>query len=169
MPTRPNSRRPEPPSRAIPGPPPLAIVDFEAFRRELAGLSAPGSKGSAITPVAIKEMAIRFVTILAELFGDDLDRLTLWGRIDTALATSLARVGSSDDVDLFASLCLDHVKADAGRSAACQPLLATLDTFGRAPAEDRQAFLAYFRDHRYPAIVFGRQRWDRVKKKEVEL
>ena len=151
-----------------PDPPPLAIVDFDEFRRKLAGLDAPEFRPS-MTPAVIKDTCIRFVSILADLFGDDLDRMTLWSRIDTALATSLGKVGSSDDVDSFASLCLEHVRADAGRSASCQPLLAILDTLGRAPAEDRRSFLAYFRDHRYPALVFGRQRWELVKKKEVDL
>lgn len=148
--------------------PPIAVIDFDEFRRKLAGLSSPESR-SAMTPAVIKDMAVRFVTILADLFGDDLERITLWTRIDTALATSLAKVGSSNDIDQFASFCLEHVKAEAGQSAASQPLLAILDTMNRVPSEDRHAFLGYFRDHRYPAIVFGRQRWELVKKKEVEL
>lgn len=151
-----------------PCPPGLASLDTEALRRKLAGLADPSTSSGAISPPAIKEMAIRFISVLAHLFGNDLDRVTLWDRIGSALKTADAKT-SGDDTDAFINLCLEHVLAEDGKVAACEPLGAILETLNVARAEDRSAFLAYMRTHRLPAIRFGRSRWERVKAKEIDL
>ena len=110
---------------------------------------------------------MRFLTVLAGLFSADLDRKTLWARIGSALEAADAKAGG--DAERFLGLCLDHVKADWGRAAACEALGAVLGTLTSAAPEDRAAFLAYLRDHKYPALVFARQRWGPVKAGEVEL
>ncbi|MGE4195966.1 MAG: hypothetical protein AB7G11_02425 [Phycisphaerales bacterium] len=105
---------------------------------------------------------------MASLFGDDLDRKSLWSRIGSAIETACAKV-SDDDLDRFVTLCLEHVAADPSATAACPPLLQVLETFAQRPPEWRFAFLAWFRSHRYAAIVHGRARWEGVKAKEIDL
>lgn len=150
-------------------PKPLPTIDTEAIRRKLAGLADPLKRGAGETEqVEIKELASRLCSILASLFGDSLDRMTLWDRIGSAFATALAKT-SDDDCDRFVSLCLEHVKADAAKAAACPALGSTLETFTIRPPEWRFAFLQYIDTHSYAVLVHGRARWELVKKKEVEL
>lgn len=116
----------------------------------------------------IRDAAIRFCSILSSLFGDDLDQLSKWDRIGSAISSACAKV-SGDDVDCFVTHCLDHIKADDAQVARCEPLSQLLSTFPERTPEWRFAYLDYFRTHRHAVLVHGRARWELVKKKAVEL
>lgn len=148
--------------------PPLPRFDADAFRRKLAGLTDPDRKPEAGEKTEIRETAIRFCTILAHLFGESLDRVTLWERIGSALSTSIAKV-SDDDLDRFTTLCLEHVQAEDGKTAACEPLLSLLQTFSVRPREWRMAFVHYLGTHRTAALVHARARWQEVKEERIDL
>lgn len=165
------------PSGSVPGrtsssnitPPELPRLDAEAFRRKLAGLTDPERRPeSAGEKEAMKQDAIRFCSILAHLFGESLDRTTLWEKIGSALSTSLAKV-SDDDLDRFATLCLEHIVAEDSKVAACEPLMHMLQAWETRTREWRHALLHYLATHRTAALVHARARWECVKKKEVEL
>ena len=157
-------------STQVSSPPPIPVtLDTEAIRRKLAGLSDPGRlAGSAGETSEIRETASRLCSILASLFGDDLDRLTLWSRIDSALSTAVAKV-SDGDLDRLVSLCLDHVKADPAKAAACEPLGHLISIFGVRPPAWRMALLNYLGTHRYAVLVHGRARWEDVKARRIDL
>ena len=146
----------------------LPRLDTELFRRKLAGIVDPDRQIEGGEKVEIREAVVRFGSIMAHLFGESLDRLTLWERIGSAFSTSLAKV-SDDDLDRFVTLCLEHIKAEDGRVAACEPLLHMLETFAVRPREWRQAFLQYLLTHRTAAIIHARARWEKVKVKAVNL
>lgn len=151
-------------------PPLLAVIDTQELRRRLAGLADPFSS-SADTDgerVDIADTAIRFGTILAHLFSDDLDRLTLWTRIESALDQACAKVGGTD-LEHWINLCLEHVKADAAKTAACEPLVQMIQSIEVRPAQWKHAFLAYVRSRRYVVVVKARARWEQVKSKECDL
>jgi len=150
-------------------PPSLPTLDTEALRRKLAGLTDPDRTPGQAEGVEIPEAASRFCSILASLFGSELDRKTLWTRIDSALTTAWAKVASDADLDLFASLCLEHVRADASAVAACEPLRQLLETFAVRPPEWRHAFLHHVHSRRYAVIVRARARWEAVKAGRAEL
>lgn len=147
------------------GPPKL---NYDEFRRKIVGLQDPLRHPGETEKVEVKQAAIRLCSILAHLFGEELDRLTLWGRIGTAFETALAKT-SDDDLDRFSDLCLEHVQADPGRAAACDALTQERATWAARPPEWRHAFLGYVASHRYAVLAHGRQRWDEVKAKRVEL
>lgn len=150
-------------------PPELPRLDAEAFRRKLAGLTDPERRPeSAGEKEAVKQDAIRFCSILAHLFGESLERTTLWERIGSGLSTSLAKV-SDDDLDRFATLCLEHVQATDSRVAACEPLVHMLQAWAMRTREWRQALLHYLQTHRTAALVHARARWEQVKTKEADL
>ncbi len=163
------------PPRFSAAPPGLATFDAEAFRRKVAGFADPNRL--ADTPgetAAIKDDAMRFICVLAHLFGEDLDRTTLWARIDSALETALAKAGDgegdgSSDLSRFAHSCLEHVQASAAQAAACEPLAGLLASWDAKPAEYGRAFLTRVRLHRLPLLVQSRSRWEQVKKGQVEL
>lgn len=116
----------------------------------------------------MKETAARLCSILADLFGPDLDRLTLWTRIESALVTAFAK-SNDGDMDYYMTLCLEHVKAEAGRVAASEALASLLSQFAARPVEWRQRFVRYVNAHRLALLVHGRARWEQVKAKAVEL
>ncbi len=156
-------------TNAAPAIPPLPLLDAEAFRRKLAGLIDPQRRPeSAGEKEAIRQDAVRFCTVLAHLFGDGLDRITLWEKIGSALSTSLAKV-SDDDLDRFTTLCLEHIQAEDAKAAACEPLLQLLQSWMVRTVEFRQAILHYLHTHRTAALVHARARWEAVKKGTVEL
>lgn len=150
----------------------LEMLDTERFRQKLAGLVDPNPDSSTEPGRAelteIRETASRFVCVLAHLFGDDLDRKTLWARIGSALETGCAKV-TDDDLDRFASHCLAHVCAASGKAAACEPLTQILQTSNVRTPEWRFAFLHHIRTHAYAVLVHGRARWESVKKGTVDL
>lgn len=149
--------------------PPLPTIDTAALRRKLAGLADPLNRAPGATEHhEIREAASRLCSILASLFGESLDRMTLWDRIGSAFATSLAQV-SDDDCDRFVTLCLEHVKADPGKAAACGALGQMLATFAARPPEWRFAFLQHINTHSFAVLVHGRARWELVKSREAEL
>lgn len=146
----------------------LATMDYGLFRRKLAGLADPERKISGSEKAEVREAAVRLCSILAHLFGETLDRITLWGRIGSAFETAAAKV-SDDDLDRFVSLCLGHVQAEPAKAAACDALTAMLQTFAVRPTEWRHSLLGYVRSHHYALLTHGRARWELVKKGECEL
>lgn len=147
----------------------IPVIDYQEFRRRLARLNDPDKPigGSAVTQ-DIKDYVSRLCSILASLFGEELDRMTLWSRIASGLAVGVAKV-TDGNLDRFISLCLEHVSADTARAAACEPLLQTLEVANSRPDEWRQAVLHYISTHSYSVIVHGRSRWEQVKSKGVDL
>lgn len=149
-------------------PPLLGRLNAQEFRRKLAGLADPDRHPGETEKVEIRETAIRLCSILASLFGESLDRTTLWGRIGSAFETACAKV-SDDDLDRWLNLLLEHVQADPVRAAACDAMTQTVQTWAVRPPEWRHSLLNYCRSHRYPLLTHGRARWELVKSKEVEL
>lgn len=146
----------------------LPTLDFREFRRKLAGLADPNRKIEASEKVEVKEAAIRLCSIFANLFGESLDRVSLWERIGSALQTSCAKV-SDDDVDRFVTLCLEHIQASDSLVAACDSLGQMIGTFSARPSEWRYAFLDYINTHRTPLLVHARARHKEVLAGRIEL
>jgi hypothetical protein len=94
--------------------------------------------------------------------------MTLWDRINTALATACAQT-SDDDLDRFVTICLEKVQADPAIAAACEALGQMLATFATRPHEWRMALIDYITTHRHAVLVHGRARWQQVKVKEIDL
>lgn len=156
---------------ANPLPPMTERLDYEQFRRQLAGLLDPDrSKPGVAEKVEIRDLSYRFCSILASLYGVSEDRKDLWPHITKAVATALAKVTDAD-LDRFATLCLESVQADPAQMAACDPLFQVLSQFAahEAVPEWRHAFLQYIRSHLMAIVVHSRDRWKRVIAKEATL
>jgi Tfp pilus assembly protein PilP len=104
---------------------------------------------------------------LASLFGDSLERVTLWTKIDAALVAACAKVADAD-LDRFVSLCLETVRAEPARAAASEPLFQMVTTFAARPPEWRHAFVEHVRHRRFAVVAHGRARWEACKKGEIE-
>jgi len=146
------------------------VLDTEAFRRRLARLIDPlGPRAGAAGRENLKQAASRLCAILAHLYGvDDRDRTKVWDHVGKALVVADEKT-SDDDVEHFISECLESVHAEHGKAAACEALGSLVSEIVAWPPEQRHDFLNYVRAHRYTVLTFGRQRWERIKKKEIAL
>lgn len=139
------------------------------LRLKLAGLADPSRlDGGPGESADLKLTAVRYITILAHLFGDELDRTTLWDRIGSAVETAFAEC-QGGDLDRWSTLCLEHVQADLGRAAACEALGQVLAQFDARPVEWRQLFMRYIRERKFVVLVKARERWNQVKNGEASL
>lgn len=112
-------------------------------------------------------MAVRFASILASLFSDDLDRKTLWERIGNGMVTAIAK--ANGDYEKFVSYCLDYIKAEPGKVAASVPLMQIMETMAVRPAEWKSAFLNYIETRRFLVLIKARAHWQEAKDGRVEL
>lgn len=107
------------------------------------------------------EEIVRFVSILPEVFSDDLDRKTLWERIGNGLIASLAKAGG--DFELFINFCLEYVKADSSKVAANENLSAFINSALIRSPEWKVQFLTAIEKKHYLIVVKARARWNENK------
>lgn len=109
-----------------------------------------------------KVAAVDLCLCLCELFGETLDRKTLWEKIGSALRTAAAK-SDDGDTDRFMSLCLEHVRAEDGAASRCQRLADVLRRLISVPLAWRQSWVRYVAS-RVPAILaHSRAAWEIVK------
>lgn len=113
----------------------------------------------------IKALAIEFAAALPSVFGESLDRLTMWDRIGSGLQTGFAKSAGAD-CEYFVNEVLNHVKASSSKASANQAIGHVLDTLGGWSDVDRQGWLAYFNTHLIPILVHSRAAWEQVKEEQ---
>lgn len=143
-------------------PPLLESLTTEQFRQRLAGLLDPRESLAPDYLAEQKQRAIDFVACLPEVFGPDLDRMTLWDRIGTALQTAHAKT-IGEDYEFFVSRVLEHIQAAPSQVARNQTIQFLLEWLGESSVEARQGWLAYMSTHLYAVLVHARAAWELAK------
>lgn len=103
-------------------------------------------------------LAIEFCAALPAVFGDTLDRMTLWDRIASGIQSGYAKTFSGD-LELFVQHVLEHIKAEASRVVACDRICNVQERLYDLDNDDRQAWLTYLVTHLVPTLVFARKEW----------
>ncbi|GHU37757.1 hypothetical protein FACS1894105_10440 [Clostridia bacterium] len=85
-------------------------ISAEKFRQRLAGLENPEQTFSNEQLEEMHKDAQNLILALREVFGDKLDRKTLWDRITHGIEVSSSKSGGK--VDKFIAELLDYVKAE---------------------------------------------------------
>lgn len=148
--------------KPVPGGLTLPVRGRADFRAALAGLADPDRQLTTGDHASFRPKAARLVVALCLHFGRDLDRKTLWSRIDSGLQAACAKV-SDGDLDRWLDLLLEHVRADPARAAACPQLTGLrADLIGPDEAH-RRAFVRYVETRRYAVLAFGRAAWGEYK------
>jgi hypothetical protein len=114
----------------------------------------------------IKDEAVKFCSILAEVFGDDLDRKTLWERIGNGLIVSSAKSGG--DWELFVNEMLKFIKADPGKVAANRALSSWIEFMLVRPKEWQEQFLRVCESKHMFICVKARTVWNLKKSRPQE-
>ena len=142
--------------------PPLEGLTTEQFRQRLAGLLDPHDTIGPELKAFQRANAIKFVATLPQLFGNELDRTTLWDRIGSAVETAYAKTADAD-YEFFISECLRHIKAPRVLISKSQRLANVMKALEDAGAVERQAFLDYLTTHLDAMLVHARAEWERYK------
>lgn len=140
----------------------MQTMDFHGLRQRLAGLVDSRSEVPAELLAMQRQLAIKFVATLPQLFGSGLDRTTLWDKIGSALEVGIAQAPSGD-IERFVELVLDTIQCDDAQAARSTRLISLLHEQANNPEEERVAFLAYIAKHRRPLLLFARAEWERYK------
>ena len=140
----------------------IPVIDTTEFRRRVAGLIDPNRKTGAAEEASVKEEAKQLCLILCELFGESLDRMSLWDRIASALITAAAKCDDGD-TDRFASLCLDHIKADLAAAARHAEFGAWVMTMASRDDAHRQAFVRHVSQKTAIVLVHAKAAWEARK------
>lgn len=144
-------------------PPPLPTFDAAHFRLVLAGLVDPDYAGEDSAAAAQhREWAVDWCVCLCDLFGDSIDRVTLWTKIAAALSAACAKCDDGD-VERFVDLCLRTVQADAGLAAASPDLDRLLLTASAKPISWRQGLVRYIESRTFAITAHARRQWGTVK------
>lgn len=139
------------------------VSDTTILRQTLAGLI---DTESAVLPSFNDEcrlLAIDFVATLPAVYGEELDRIKLWDRIESALRTAAAKVGSSSDAERYISEVLEHVKAKGSDVARETRLGAVMLKLVEWEPENRVAWIRYITSHIFVVLSFGKHEWERRK------
>lgn len=140
----------------------IPVIDTKQFRLQVAGLIDPNRKTGAAEEASVKEEAKQLCLALCELFGESLERMTLWDRIGSAILTASAKCDDGD-TDRFAALCLDHVKADAAAAARHEGFANWVTTMAVRDDAYRQAFVRHVAQKAAIVLVHSRHAWEHKK------
>lgn len=135
----------------------LPTLNTEQMRQSLAGLidvqaSSVGSDAN------YDRLAIQFCAVLPRIFGDELERVTLWNRIGSAIQSAFAKVINSD-VDLFVQHVCEHIRADVAAAVSDEGLFLVLEALHQLSAKERQDWMIYLKTHLIPVLVHARAVW----------
>src|SRR5690606_31678720 len=115
-------------------------------------------------PEVYESYAVDLAVTMARLFGDELDRKTLWSRIATGLEQAARE--NANDAQALVNACLLHVKADAGQAAANPWLLDVLLTLPKRDANWQRQWARWIISHIHVVIVKARHQWQKIKEEK---
>lgn len=147
--------------------PPLGSLTTEEFRQKLAGVISPETVGDQLADEHLRNLAVQFAAILPRLFGDELDRKTLWERIGSGLQSSAAKT-AGDDCEYFVQQVLSHIKAPLSFASGNEDLRTILHVLGEQSPSERERWMRMFQTHLIPILVHAREKWDAAKKARKE-
>jgi acyl carrier protein len=130
-------------------------ISAEQFRRKLAGLESPEKKFTDAELDSMKSAGVELIVALRELFGNSLDRKTLWERISNAIP--VAAVKSQGKADKFISVLLDYVKAEANGVVGSDLLKAMFMTLSDFSPEKQRQFIRVCVEYRMLLCLEARE------------
>lgn len=146
----------------------MNIMSQNEFRNKLAYLQYE-QEGKTFSEIeSIRNEVVRFTSILASLFGDTLDRLTLWEKISSAILSSAVKT-KENNIDEFINMCLETIKSEHKNVAASDSLLDFISMIELRKADWKQEFIRYIKKYHYVIVVKARARWQEYKKGRLEL
>jgi len=121
------------------------MIQFSAeqFRQRLAGLESPERRFDEDEIEDMKTVAVLMIRALRDVFGDSLDRKTVWERISGGIVVAAAKTGGSQFSigDKFIAALLDHVKASANAVVGSDNLKAATAAVNQMSRDGQRQFI----------------------------
>lgn len=136
--------------------PQLETLSRDDFRRRLAGLGDPQEKQPIGFRSDADKLSVEFCTALPAVFGQELDRMTLWGKIASAIQSAYAKTAGGD-VGFFTQQVLESIKADPAQAVACEKLLDAMDSLNSLDETKAKEWMAYLTTHLIPVLAKARK------------
>ena len=124
----------------------LEVVDYEYARQKLAGLVDVEAKMEVEFADECKLLATDFVAALPAVFSDQLERITLWDKIESSIRSAYAKTASSD-ADMFISLVLQGILASGSAVVREEKLGEVMVKVAAWTPEKRQEWMRYINSH----------------------
>jgi hypothetical protein len=137
-------------------PAPTPSLNTVELRQRLACLIDPQEAKEAWFHQNARPLAIQFCAALPAVFGDSLDRMTLWDKIASAIQSGYAKTVSGD-LDLFTQHVLESIKAEPGKAVANERFTSAIDALSVLRETERQDWLTYLVTHLVPVLVQARR------------
>lgn len=120
----------------------LPHLDTVAMRQKLAGLIDKQAERQEWSQSEGRQLAITFLASLPTVFGSELDRLTMWDKIDAAVRAAYAKTFDGD-LEAFVQAVLESIKADPSRAVASERLQAAMETMWALGVDERKDWLSF--------------------------
>lgn len=130
----------------------------QQVRERLAGLIDPAERITVTDRETWRLLAIEFAACLPIVFGDTLDRTTLWDRIASGIQSAYAKTAGSD-VEIFVQHVLEHLKAEAAKVVASDRVCDIQERLYDLDSEARRGWMDYLATHLIPVLTFARKEW----------
>ena len=143
----------------------MNYLSLEEFKEKVLTVKGMEQENKLIID-SVKMEAVNFCSILPELFGSDLDRLTLWNRIGSAIETSIIK--ANYDIEFFVNLCLEHIKAEHSRVAAHEGIKYFVESNIEKSDEWKKLFFNYLSTRYFLIIAKARTVWEEKKENKKE-
>jgi hypothetical protein len=111
--------------------------------------------------------AIKLCLIFPELFGNELDRKTLWNRIGSAIETSIIKCNY--DIAHFVNSCLEHIKAEYSKVACHETILQFIESNSLKSEDWKKSFFHYLSTRHFIIIAKARYEWEQKKELRKNL
>ena len=131
----------------------------EGFRQRLAGLESQEKRFSEDELDDMKNVAVMMIRALRDVFGDALDRKTVWERISSGIVVSAAKSGGSqfNPGDKFVASLLEHVRAEANSVVGSDSLKAAVAAVNAMPRDSQRQFIRICVEYRMILCLEARE------------
>lgn len=133
-------------------PPSNETLDTVALRQALAGLIDPQAQKAEWFDETARGLAVNFCASLPRIFGESLDRLTMWDKIAAAIQSAYAKTVSGD-IDLFVNHICESLKIDHAKTLACDDFTDAVMSLQELHGQQRQDWMTYLATHLTPILV----------------
>lgn len=144
-------------------PQPLPSLDTQSLRAALAGIV---DNHATVETVDFREQASRlwipYLAALPRVFGDSLERKTMWSKIGAVVIAAIAKTRDGD-LSQFHHYVLEGIQADLSLAVASEPLTIALSALLSQPTSHHASLLHFLRDRVSTMITFAKPVWTAIK------
>jgi hypothetical protein len=140
-------------------------IDAAEFRQKIAGFVSPILPDTEVTDM--KEAAINLCCILADVFGEDLDRKTLWERIGNGI--SVCSIKCNGDWEMLLEGLLEYVKSDFDTVSRNNELESWIDSMSLRTKEWTEQFVQIINTKRMFIIVKARNEYKKGRRNDKNI